>query len=490
MMPEQEPRAFNGWLPPVAILLFAACLRIPGVLGHAFDQDELYTFVEARDLFGTTLAPGIDARPLYYLLQHPLLSILPYNEWGLRLLPLLFGLAGVFLTWWVARRLAGPTGGIVAGVVVSAAPWHIYVSMTARYWSLVYLLSLAFFYFFLRAAEGGADRRWHAAAVGALILGASSHPTFIFPAVGGASLVVLAAWFWQRMRWVPTPDLILRVALPFAGFLALAFGALSLAGREEAVRNFEGRGLYAVIRLVPAIIEWVTPLILAAGILTAFGSIWTVRRRTDLLWGILTVGGVGGAIFGLFLASFATDVYAYYATAMLPLLFVTIGIGVARLTSFISPSNRHLASGAITLVLLAGMAPSTASQLLDGTRFDYRPAFEEIRNSGENDLVLAWPIVVQQYYAPEFDSRELQMDTTFLGRTLVEEGRFWAIASRRRRGLIGDEDGSVRHWLSRECVEVRSFQPRRFDFRMYEVNLHQCGGEAADARLSAEGNGS
>jgi 4-amino-4-deoxy-L-arabinose transferase-like glycosyltransferase len=464
-----------GWTVPVGLVGLALFLRLPGVLGHAFDQDELYTLHESLDLFATTLEPGIDARPVYYLLQHALLYVVPHTELGLRILPLLFGLGGVFLTWYVATRLAGPLAGGVAGLVVAAAPWHMYISSTARYYSLVYLLALGFFYCFLRAAEAGSDRRWHLAALVLLMVGSATHPTFIFPAFGGAALAVLAAWTWKRLDGVATTALITRIAVPFAGFLLVGFAVLRAIGREKAVRNLDGRGWTAVVRLVPAIIEWVTPMILVAGIVASFWLLWRARHRTDLLWALLVLGGTTGAMVILFFAAMVTNVYPYYATAMLPLLFVVIGVGVARVADELPYASQYITAGAVTVVLLAGMAPGTASQILHGTRFDYRPAFEEIRAQGAEDLVLAWPVVVQRYYAPEFRAREFHPDPDYLQETLEGGEPFWAIASRRRHGIIGDVGDEGRRWLSRECEETRAFQGRRFDFRMYEVILYRCG---------------
>jgi 4-amino-4-deoxy-L-arabinose transferase-like glycosyltransferase len=474
--PDQDGASLaRGWSVPAGLVGLALALRLPGVLGHAFDQDELYTLEESLDLFATQHVPGIDARPVYYLLQHALLPLVPHTELGLRLLPLAFGLAGVFLTWYVATRLAGSVAGVVSGLIVAAAPWHMYVSSTARYYSLVYLLALGFFYCFLRAAESGSDRRWHLGAVALLATGSATHPSFVFPAFGGAALVVLAAWTWKRLDGVATGPLITRIAVPFAVFLVVAFAVLKSVGRETAVRNLDGRGWTAVVRLVPAIIEWVTPMMLVAGVVASLWLLWRARHGTDLVWALLAIGGTTGAMVILFFAAMVTNVYPYYATAMLPLLFVVIGVGIARGVEELPGGTRFAGAGALTLVLLAGMAPGTASQILHGTRFDYRPAFDEIRARGPDELVLSWPIVVQRYYAPEFNSREFHPDPVFLQETLDEGEAFWAIASRRRHGIIGDEADQARLWLSRECSETRIFQGRRFDFRMYEVILYRCG---------------
>src|SRR3954469_21272860 len=86
------------WLA-IAIVAVGALLRWYTIVKFTWDQDELYTIQEARDLFQTKLPPGINARPLYYLLQHPLLSLLPQTTVMLRLLPFAFGTLGLWVTW-------------------------------------------------------------------------------------------------------------------------------------------------------------------------------------------------------------------------------------------------------------------------------------------------------------------------------------------------------------------------------------------------------
>ncbi len=463
-----------GWAVALALLAVAAAFRVPGVMGHIFDQDELYTLVESTHLFSTTLEPGIEARPVYYLLQHALLGVVPHTEIGLRILPMVFGLAGVLLTWWIATRLAGRTAGLMAGILVAAAPWHVYVSSTARYYSLVYLLAAGFFYCFLRAARDSNGWKWHVSAVTCLILGASTHPTFVFPAFAGSALVVVAAWALRRLNGVSPWRLIGGVAVPFAVFLSIAFGILVSIGRETAVRNLEGRGITAVLNLIPGVIEWISPLLLVAALVASFGLLRHSSRTSDLVWSLMALGGIIGTLVILFVAALVTNSYPYYATAMLPLIFVTLGVGIARLTALL-PTRRGWAAAALVVILLAGISPGAVSQLTHGTKFDYRPALEQARAETDGDLVLAWPIIVQRYYAPDLRSREFRPNPDYLAGILAAEGSFWAIASRRRHGLVGDAGDAARRWLSRECEEVNSFQGRRFDFRLYEVILYRCG---------------
>src|SRR6185312_395685 len=139
-----------------AVMIVAVLLRVYEVFRLPFEQDELYTIAAATNLFHTRLLPGIQARPFFFLLEHPFLKPATPTEPFVRFLPLLFGVAGVWVTWRLARDLAGPATGFIALVLVAISPWHLYVSGFGRYYSLLYLLAALVYWRLPRAYD--ADR--------------------------------------------------------------------------------------------------------------------------------------------------------------------------------------------------------------------------------------------------------------------------------------------------------------------------------------------
>jgi len=71
----------------VAILLIATLVRAYGIWAFPFEQDELYTIDEATTLFHTKLLPGIQARPVFFLMEHPIMVSLPHTPVVLRAIP-------------------------------------------------------------------------------------------------------------------------------------------------------------------------------------------------------------------------------------------------------------------------------------------------------------------------------------------------------------------------------------------------------------------
>lgn len=479
-----EDRWSTAWA--LGLVLFLALgLRLWGLWAFPLEQDELYTIVEATRLFDNPLEPGIEARPLYYLLQHALFRVLPDTAPALRLLPLLFGVAGVWATWRLGREAAGRVAGLSAAFLVAVSPWHLYASGMARYWSLVYLLAALAYAGLLRAYR--TDRgRDYAAAVVPLALGALTHPSFLFPLPGVALALSLVrddgGWGW---RW-PTRRAFLWLWVPFVAVLAAGFVALRLTGNSGSLQNWSGRGALATLRLVPAMVQWTTPVVFAAGAVGAVASMWHGRGRTRYgaaaggsgpsrrRWGTSAALGGGVTVAALVAASAGTDVYADYGMAALPLAVVSAGVLVQAGAERMRSGGRAFAVAAV-VVLAAGVLPSTISHLSDGTRFDYRPAFREIMREGASTPVLTSPIAVQRRYAPELDGRPLVREPARLDSLLRAERRFWVVAPVRRYGIVGDPAGELEEWLSAHCRLRRVDEGLRLDYRRYRVELHRCG---------------
>jgi 4-amino-4-deoxy-L-arabinose transferase-like glycosyltransferase len=455
-----------------AILIVAAAVRLPGLWLYPLEQDELYTIIESQQLFGSPLRPGIEARPFYYLLQHALLTLFPANALGIRLLPVAFGLLGIAATWALARTVAGRTAGLVAALFATLSPWHMYVSGLARYGSLLYLLSALFALFLFRGVTKESARDYRIAFL-CLLTGSATHPSFVFTAAG----VVAAALAVRndgslRPRW-PSRMALTHLWAPYAACMLLGLVLLWVTGEQSSLRNFNGRGLQATLRLGPALVDWITPVLTTAafaGVLLALRESADARARQ---WSMMVLLAVTSTFSAILLASFVTDVYADYGISVLPLVCAAAGGFVQLLTG---SSGQHLTMRSLSLaaLIVAAMLPSTVSHLSDGTRFDPRPAFAMVAELASDARLLTTPIALQRHYAPRLNAKELRYERRFLDRELAENGELWLIAAVQRYGIVFDDAGVGPDWLSTNCRQRLSSGRPRLDYRMYRTELYQC----------------
>ncbi|HEY9463038.1 MAG TPA: glycosyltransferase family 39 protein [Vicinamibacterales bacterium] len=448
------------------IILVGLLLRIYAAVSFPFEQDELYTLAESQDLFHTTLAPGIDSRPLYYLLQHPLLKVLPHTPFMLRLLPLLFGVLGLWVTWRLGARYFGAIGAVGATLLAAFSPWHLYASSMARYYSLVYLCA-ALVILLLPDAYASDKPSRYLAVLGAFLVGTFTHPSFVIAMVGtviGLSLIRSdgrLGWRWPSVKaWQ-------YLWGPYVGALILEVIFLRALGRGSAMANLGSRGFAATLRLVPAMIDWMTVPVFIAAAIGAF-TLAAGKKEVRPVGSMTIVASIGTFVL-LFVASTRTGVYADYGIGILPMVFLS----VAGLSSLRGSGGIAMPAALLAIVIGSG-APSTVSFLSDGLRFDYRPAYAAVAARDPNAVVLGWPEILRKYYAPKLRGFELRPDTAYLDGILQREGTVWPVVSAKRYGIVEDNDGQLASWLSEHCRLVSSFTRPRFDDRIYRVDLHRC----------------
>jgi hypothetical protein len=456
----------------------AIALRMHGLASFPLEQDELYTINEGTFLLNSDLRPGIAARPLYYLLVHPMLMGLPQTPVLLRALPFVFGIAGVVAAWWLARRTLGSIAGVAAALFVALSPWHLYASGMARYWSLVFLLATLSYALIPRAIDRD-DRRSFLLAFAVLLLGSLTHPSFLF-AVSGAVLGahVVRADGTIALRW-PT-----RAAWRWLwGPYALALGVTAVIVRSisaSSLTNWSGRGAAADLRLIPAVVEWATPVLCAAaivGVVLLYRDQDPVRRR----WAAMAALGTLTSLTALVASSIWTNTYADYAMAALPLVLVTAAALPQLAGELANPARgggarrpAWMLPAAVVCVMVAGVLPATVSHLIDGTRFDYRPAYRRIKAEAPAELVAAGPIGPPQYYGSGLRVVNLTADTAGLSAKVRQEHAIWVVASEKRYGFVGDDGGALQAWLLARCHLIQVTQRARLDDRLYRVDLFHC----------------
>jgi len=461
-----------------ATFALAVLLRLHGLGSWPLEADEVFSYHRAFDL------DRVNARPLYFFIQRLVLETLPHEALYMRLPAFAFGLAGVWATWALGRRVFGATAGWIAAALVALSPWHIYVSQLARYWSLVYLIA-ALLYLLLPAAVDRDRRRTYLAVLALVLIGVTAHPTTVFPLAGfvlGLHLVRASgdvAWRWpSRRAW-------LALWAPLVAVALLGIGALAATGNLDALRNGDTRGIAVTIRLVPAIVQWASPVVIAAAISGGVGLL--AASPADRRWAASALLGAATGTGLLLAASLVTAVYSDYAISILPLAFVTIGGAVQRLGEALGRKGARIAVGASLAVLVAGVLPGTVSHASDGTRLDPRPAHEHIRAVAERGVhapVFAPVPELHRFYSPALPFVELPSSTARLERALVENGGFWLIGFYHREGLVlAGHD--VDDWIRAHCHSVLRTQRPRLDYRVYRVELHWCGHDRRpDARVT------
>ncbi|MBU0509435.1 glycosyltransferase family 39 protein [bacterium] len=139
------------------LLVLSLAVRIPGI-GDSFYGDEAFSLF--RDS-GKLITDSEDRfRPLFFSLLYLWKQIGFHGEVGLRLLPLLFGLAQIPVAFFVGKRLGGERLARTLALLVACSPILIEFSQELRMYSMVALVALLQVLTFLRALERPVIGRW------------------------------------------------------------------------------------------------------------------------------------------------------------------------------------------------------------------------------------------------------------------------------------------------------------------------------------------
>ncbi|MBX3177212.1 MAG: glycosyltransferase family 39 protein [Candidatus Hydrogenedentes bacterium] len=201
-----------------ALFLLGAALRLYDLGGDSLWYDEAASLYQARHSVApaTLLDPDVAAEPPV----HPLLvrawmeavalagfpATSPWNDFLLRLLPCLIGMAAMPAFYLLARRLLrDETAALFALALFAISPLPIYYARELRVYSLYVLLAIFATGFMIRALEENRPWQW-AGMIGALALLMYSH-FFAMWLIFTLNLVFVAViWryphhFWRWTGW-------------------------------------------------------------------------------------------------------------------------------------------------------------------------------------------------------------------------------------------------------------------------------------------------
>lgn len=135
----------------VGVLVLGAALRLYDLGTESYWLDEVIMLRAGEGDIGTIVLGG--RPPVYVLLTHVWVALFGTSEASTRLLPALFGMLSIWLTYVLGRKLFDTRVGLVAALLMSVSAFQIYYSQEIRYYSLFTLCALLSFLLMLRALE-------------------------------------------------------------------------------------------------------------------------------------------------------------------------------------------------------------------------------------------------------------------------------------------------------------------------------------------------
>lgn len=134
------------------IIMGGAILRICGLGSKGLWYDETVSVADSVNSF--TVFKCISYKPLYFLFLNAW-SIFSLNEAWLRLPSVIFAVLSLFLIYLVGNELKNRKFGLIASFLLAISCFHIYQSQQVRHFTLLTLLSLFSYLYFIRMLKTG-----------------------------------------------------------------------------------------------------------------------------------------------------------------------------------------------------------------------------------------------------------------------------------------------------------------------------------------------
>jgi mannosyltransferase len=418
----------SPYLLLVAITLLAAALRFYKLGEWSFWIDEIYTINRTQTHFNDIVAvlqnlPNRLWFPLSFVFTKYALNILGVTEFSARLVSTLIGIITIPVLFFYTRKFFGVGVALLLALLLAVAPWHVYWSQNARFYtSLLVLYTMAGLSFFY-AIEF--DRPWSFVLFyGFLYLAMSERlqAGFLIP-VAFAYLGSLWIFRFERPPGFRKRTLLIFI-VPF--LLMLLFELVRYISRGAStttnfIQDFSGMQVSDPIRLLFSIIFNISFPILAFAFVT---SVYLILKKNRA--GLYLLISALLPIIILVLLNplmFTKDRYVFM---ILPFWLLLAAIGVKALYTHIRGNGKLLAAG----VLVIFLAQAFSSYLLyyqvnHGNRLDWRTAFGIVEEQSQpEDIVVAyWP-----EFGPFYFERGIQpYEDTTIESIIQSDQRHWIV---------------------------------------------------------------
>jgi 4-amino-4-deoxy-L-arabinose transferase-like glycosyltransferase len=315
---------------------------------------------------------------LYYYLLAPVAALLGSDPVAIVAAIAAAGVAAVAVTWWLARSIGGPLAGLVAAGLMAVSASAIEEATFIWNPNLIALSSAIAFAAVWLAWTTGRARWW-------VVVAAAQAVTMHCHVLGVVLLVPLGGLLIADLRRRPPTDQgrsrVARAALAGAAIIALSYVPLAiselqtgLAETHAAAAFFAAGGASVgtplpgrVVIVALRILAWpLTGLVTSAPLAALAATVaviavlaWRsvaapVRERVAVRWFALTLAwsalalAVGAATLATVVPGLPND---HYHAFLDPLVFITVGLGVAGLWRIGRPAPRLVAGASVAAVV-------------------------------------------------------------------------------------------------------------------------------------------
>lgn len=423
-----EEKPAYQFLTLSAIVIIAALLRFYKLGEWSLWIDEIYTINRAQIHFSDPVRilqnlPKTLWLPISFIFANISLQVFGVTEWSARLTSALLGIVSIPLLYIPVRKIAGVGTALIFVLLLALAPWHLFWSQNARFYSsLMLLYAVAAFLFYLAIEQ---DRPvlfipfyllFYLALSERLVAG------FLFPTI---FLYVVSIWIFrfERPRGLTQRNLVFFL-IPI--FVMIAFEVIRYLFTGSSlvtffIADFGNKQVEDPFRLLIAITYNISFPVFALGL---FAGLYLLFKK-DRLGLFLIISALLPVLLLMVMNMFMFTKDRYVFTTLTFWLLLA-SIAIWELVKHTNGMGKFLALGLLVVLMSDAAGKNIQYYLVDhGNRRDWRAAFQIIKEKGQpEDVVVAW----WPEFSPFYLGREILPTESVTPELILEAGqRSWFV---------------------------------------------------------------
>lgn len=447
----------NQYLILAAIVIFGAAMRLYKLGEWSFWYDEIYTLRDVRNLPNLSLLN----QQLSRLLIYGVIRAFGESEWTARIIPTIIGILSIPILFFLVRKSFGPGVALLACLLLAIAPWHLYWSQNARFYTMLLLFyTIALFAFYYAIEE---DR-----------------PLYLVLFLVFLGLAVLERLFSVLLLPVAVSYLILLKILPFEKppglrmrtiwilvvpvIIIILLGSWQFLSNPEKYEVSFGRINNNPMSIAAGVAFYLSLPILCMGVVGAI--YYLIHKNRAVL--LLTIAAVL-PILAILVLSTVQYTATRYAFITLTSWIVLAALAVWTLLKEVKGLYWILGIGVLLLLVSQPLSEAFLYyRYQNGNRDDWRSAFQLIDKLKEpGEAVVVTNPILGDYYSKEPTIRYRELNFENLPQ---DQGAIWFVEDNN----VGDKNPKLVRWLVENTDLIANFDvhvsARNFKMRVYRYD--------------------
>ena len=436
----------------LAIILLGLSLRIYNLGGESVWYDEAVSIAVSKlgifEQIKWNFIENDNNPPLYYAILHFWVYIFGDSEFSSRLPSAIFGSCSILAIYAVGSLLFDRRSGLLAALILATSVFHVWFSQEARAYTLLTLLTLVSFYYFLKLMSAPQDRVYTVAYILSSVLLLYTH-YYGLPVIASQNIFCFTQFLRNRKpgrldltKWVKLQLVLFLFFLPCLALLIKHSSTIQEGFWIGAPSINEVLGYFSTYSGSAPILYLL--VIFSVLSIVSIGRIKGVRNYREFFMPLDDCSGGPGISYGnriylLFVWMFSIIFIPFLISRMFsPVLIYRYTIGASPVLYLLASKGLANTNNNKLILLFAGLIAVFSIANIENNyrridKYQWREAIGDIEASaGYGDILAVYPrfeLKPVSYYSKREDIKKGALADDFFSPSEARNKKIWVIIS-------------------------------------------------------------